>query len=87
MGGGLAVAIVGVNGLAAAGSWVGDEIEMPTKLRLTASLSSARCCLVSVGALSVSVLARVVLLGTGQWQAYVFVPAMLVGMRYFSGLS
>lgn len=89
MGGGLAVAIVGVQwARRQRKSWVGDEIEMPTKTKVTSELViGAMLFGIGWGLVGICPGPGVVLLGTGQWQAYVFVPAMLVGMLVFQWLE
>ncbi|MGM8870285.1 DUF6691 family protein [Psychrobacter sp. 2Y5] len=89
MGGGLAVAIVGVQlARRQRNSWVGDEIEMPTKTKITNRLIiGAMLFGIGWGLVGICPGPGVVLLGTGQWQAYVFIPAMLVGMLAFQWLE
>lgn len=89
MGGGLAVAIVGVQwARRQRKSWVGDEIEMPTKTKVTSKLViGAMLFGIGWGLAGICPGPGVVLLGTGQWQAYVFIPAMLVGMLVFQWLE
>ncbi|MGO3757100.1 DUF6691 family protein [Psychrobacter celer] len=89
MGGGLAVAIVGVQwARRQRKNWVGDEIEMPTKTKVTSKLViGAMLFGIGWGLVGICPGPGVVLLGTGQWQAYVFVPAMLVGMLVFQWLE
>lgn len=89
MGGGLAVAIVGVQwARRQRGSWVGDEIEMPTKTKVTSKLViGAMLFGIGWGLVGICPGPGVVLLGMGQWQAYVFIPAMLVGMLVFQWLE
>ncbi|MGO3082984.1 DUF6691 family protein [Psychrobacter celer] len=89
MGGGLAVAIVGVQwARRQRKNWVGDEIEMPTKTKVTSKLViGAMLFGIGWGLVGICPGPGVVLLGTGQWQAYVFIPAMLVGMLVFQWLE
>lgn len=89
MGGGLVVAIVGVQwARRQRKSWVGDEIEMPTKTKVTGKLViGAMLFGIGWGLVGICPGPGVVLLGTGQWQAYVFIPAMLVGMLVFQWLE
>jgi len=89
MGGGLAVAIVGVQlARRQRNSWVGDEIEIPTKTKITNRLIiGAMLFGIGWGLVGICPGPGVVLLGTGQWQAYVFIPAMLVGMVAFQWLE
>ncbi|WP_201587689.1 DUF6691 family protein [Psychrobacter jeotgali] len=86
MGGGLAVALVGVQLIAKRQktSWIGTEIEMPTKTVITKPLIiGAMLFGIGWGLVGICPGPGVVLLGTGQWQAYVFVPAMIVGMLLY----
>ena len=89
MGGGLMVALVGVQ-LARRQriSWVGDDIEMPTKTKITKRLViGAMLFGIGWGLVGICPGPGIVLLGTGQWQAYVFIPAMIVGMLAFQWLE
>ena len=89
MGGGLAVAIVGVQ-LARRQriSWVGDDIEMPTKTKITKRLViGAMLFGIGWGLVGICPGPGIVLLGTGQWQAYVFIPAMIIGMLIYQWLE
>lgn len=89
MGGGLAVAIVGVQ-LAKRRklSWIGTEIEMPTKTKITKKLIiGAMLFGIGWGLVGICPGPGIVLLGTGQWQAYVFIPAMIIGMLLFQWLE
>ncbi|MDA5133124.1 YeeE/YedE family protein [Psychrobacter sp. ANT_H3] len=89
MGGGLAVAIVGVQ-LARRQriSWVGDDIEMPTKTKITKRLViGAMLFGIGWGLVGICPGPGIVLLGTGQWQAYVFIPAMIIGMLVYQWLE
>lgn len=90
MGGGLAVALVGVQLIAKRQktSWIGTEIEMPTKTAITKPLIiGAMLFGIGWGLVGICPGPGVVLLGTGQWQAYVFVPAMILGMLLYQGLE
>lgn len=89
MGGGLAVAIVGVQ-LAKRGklSLVGSPIEMPTKTKITKKLIvGAMLFGIGWGLVGICPGPGIVLLGTGQWQAYVFIPAMIIGMLVYQWLE
>ncbi|MDE0491882.1 YeeE/YedE family protein [Psychrobacter sp. A3] len=85
MGGGLAVAIVGVQwARRQRKSWVGDEIEMPTKTKVTSKLViGAMLFGIGWGLVGICPGPSIVLLGTGHWQAYVFAAAMLAGMLIY----
>lgn len=85
MGGGLAVAIVGVQWARwQRKSWVGDEIEMPTKTKVTSKLViGAMLFGIGWGLVGICPGPSIVLLGTGHWQAYVFAAAMLAGMLIY----
>ncbi len=85
MGGGLAVAIIGVQ-LAKRStlSLVGTKIEMPTKTNITKKLIiGAMLFGIGWGLVGICPGPGIVLLGTGQWQAYVFIPAMIIGMLVY----
>lgn len=89
MGGGLAVAIVGVQ-LAKRDklSLVGTKIEMPTKTKITKKLIvGAMLFGIGWGLVGICPGPGIVLLGTGQWQAYVFIPAMIIGMLVYQWLE
>lgn len=89
MGGGLAVAIVGVQ-LARRQrlSWIGTDIEMSTKTVINKKLLiGAMLFGIGWGLVGICPGPGIVLLGTGQWQAYVFIPAMIVGMLAFQWLE
>lgn len=89
MGSGLAVAIVGVQ-LAKRGklSLVGSPIEMPTKTKITKKLViGAMLFGIGWGLVGICPGPGIVLLGTGQWQAYVFIPAMIIGMLVYQWLE
>ncbi len=89
MGGGLAVAIVGVQ-LARyqQTSWIGTEIDMPTKTQITKRLVIGAILFgIGWGLVGICPGPGIVLLGTGQWQAYVFIPAMMIGMLVFQRLE
>jgi len=89
MGGGLAVAIVGVQ-LAKRqnNSWIGTLIEMPSKTTINKKLLiGAMLFGIGWGLVGICPGPGIVLLGTGQWQAYVFIPAMIMGMRVYQWLE
>ncbi len=89
MGGGLAVAIVGVQ-LARLQqlSWIGTPIDMPTKTTINGKLLiGAMLFGIGWGLVGICPGPGIVLLGTGQWQAYVFIPAMVIGMLIYQWLE
>ena len=85
MGGGLMVAIIGVQlAKRQQSSWIGTLIEMPSKTTLNKKLLiGAMLFGVGWGLVGICPGPGIVLLGTGQWQAYVFIPAMIVGMLVY----
>lgn len=85
MGGGLAVAIVGVQlAKRQQTSWIGTLIEMPNKTVINKKLLiGAMLFGIGWGLVGICPGPGIVLLGTGQWQAYVFIPAMIVGMLIY----
>ena len=89
MGGGLVVAFFGV--LLAKrqeNSWVGTPIDMPSKTVITKQLIiGAMLFGIGWGLVGICPGPGIVLLGTGQWQAYVFIPAMIVGMLVYQWLE
>ncbi|WP_367111230.1 DUF6691 family protein [uncultured Psychrobacter sp.] len=90
MGGGLVVALLGVQLIAKRQktSWIGSEIDMPTKTVITKPLIiGAMLFGIGWGLVGICPGPGIVLLGTGQWQAYVFVTAMVVGMMVFQRLE
>ncbi len=89
MGGGLAVAIVGVQlAKCQQTSWIGTLIEMPNKTVINKKLLiGAMLFGIGWGLVGICPGPGIVLLGTGQWQAYVFIPAMLVGMLIYQWLE
>lgn len=89
MGGGLIVAIVGVQlAKRQQTSWIGTMIELPSKTVINKKLLiGAMLFGIGWGLVGICPGPGVVLLGMGQWQAYVFVPAMLVGMLVFQWLE
>ena len=89
MGGGLAVAIVGVQ-LARRQriSWIGTSIELPTKTTINKKLLiGAMLFGIGWGLVGICPGPGIVLLGTGVWQAYVFIPAMIIGMLIYQWLE
>ncbi|WP_201593719.1 DUF6691 family protein [Psychrobacter sp. Pi2-51] len=89
MGGGLAVAIVGVQlAKRQQTSWIGTLIEMPNKTVINKKLLiGAMLFGIGWGLVGICPGPGIVLLGTGQWQAYVFIPAMIVGMLIYQWLE
>ncbi len=85
MGAGLAVAIVGVQlAKRQQSSWIGTSIDMPTKTVITKPLIiGAMLFGIGWGLVGICPGPGIVLLGTGQWQAYVFIPAMILGMLVY----
>ncbi|MDN3452090.1 MULTISPECIES: DUF6691 family protein [unclassified Psychrobacter] len=89
MGGGLMVAIVGVQlAKRQQTSWIGILIEMPSKTVINKKLLiGAMLFGIGWGLVGICPGPGIVLLGTGQWQAYVFIPAMIVGMLVYQWLE
>lgn len=89
MGGGLIVAIIGVQiAKRQPTSWIGSPIEMPTKTVINKKLLiGAMLFGIGWGLVGICPGPGIVLLGTGQWQAYVFIPAMIVGMLIYQWLE
>ena len=89
MGGGLLVAIVGVQMAKwQQTSWIGTKIELPSKTTINKKLlNGAMLFGIGWGLVGICPGPGIVLLGTGQWQAYVFIPAMIVGMLIFQWLE
>lgn len=89
MGGGLIVAIVGVQlAKRQQTSWIGTSIDMPTKTTINKNLLiGAMLFGIGWGLVGICPGPGIVLLGTGQWQAYVFIPAMVVGMLVYQWLE
>ena len=89
MGGGLAVAIVGVQlAKRQKNSWIGTLIEMPNKTTINKKLLiGAMLFGIGWGLVGICPGPGIVLLGTGQWQAYVFIPAMIIGMLIYQWLE
>ena len=89
MGGGLIVAIVGVQlAKRQQTSWIGTSIDMPSKTVINKKLLiGARLFGIGWGLVGICPGPGIVLLGTGQWQAYVFIPAMIIGMLVYQWLE
>ena len=89
MGGGLVVAIIGVQLAKRQGSsWIGTSIDMPTKTTINKKLLiGAMLFGIGWGLVGICPGPGIVLLGTGVWQAYVFIPAMIVGMLIYQWLE
>lgn len=89
MGGGLMVALVGVQlAKRQQSSWIGTLIEMPTKTTINKKLLiGAMLFGIGWGLVGICPGPGIVLLGTGQWQAYVFIPAMVIGMLVYQWLE
>ncbi len=85
MGGGLMVAIVGVQlARRQQTSWIGTSIDMPTKTIINKKLLIGAMLFGSGwGLVGICPGPGIVLLGTGQWQAYIFIPAMIMGMLIY----
>ena len=85
MGGGLIVAIIGVQlAKRQQTSWIGTLIELPSKTSVNKKLLiGAMLFGIGWGLVGICPGPGIVLLGTGQWQAYVFIPAMIVGMLVY----
>ena len=89
MGGGLMVAIVGVQlAKRQQTSWIGSLIELPSKTVINKKLViGAMLFGIGWGLVGICPGPGIVLLGTGQWQAYVFIPAMIIGMLAYQWLE
>ena len=89
MGGGLMVAIIGVQlAKRQQTSWIGTDIDMPTKTTINKKLLiGATLFGIGWGLVGICPGPGIVLLGTGVWQAYVFIPAMIVGMLIYQWLE
>ena len=89
MGGGLMVAIVGVQlAKRQQTSWIGTIIEMPSKTTINSKLLiGAMLFGIGWGLVGICPGPGIVLLGTGQWQAYIFIPAMIIGMLIYQWLE
>lgn len=89
MGGGLMVAVVGVQlAKRQQTSWIGSLIEMPTKTTINKKLLiGAMLFGIGWGLVGICPGPGIVMLGTGQWQAYVFIPAMIIGMLVYQWLE
>lgn len=89
MGGGLIVAIVEVQlARRQKTSWIGTLIELPSKTVINKKLlTGAMLFGIGWGLVGICPGPGIVLLGTGIWQAYVFVMAMIVGMLVYQWLE
>ena len=89
MSGGLIVAIVGVQlAKRQQSSWIGTLTELPSKTAINKKLLiGAMLFGIGWGLVGICPGPGIVLLGTGQWQAYVFIPAMIVGMLIYQWLE
>ena len=89
MGGGLIVAFFGVRlAKRQQTSWIGTLIEMPSKTVINKKLLiGAMLFGIGWGLVGICPGPGIVLLGTGQWQAYVFIPAMVIGMLVYQWLE
>ena len=89
MGGGLIVALVGVQlAKRQQSSWIGTSIDMPSKTTINKKLLiGAMLFGIGWGLVGICPGPGIVLLGTGQWQAYIFIPAMIVGMIIYQWLE
>ena len=89
MGGGLIVAIVGFQlAKRQQTSWIGTSIDMLSKTVINKKLLiGAMLFGIGWGLVGICPGPGIVLLGTGQWQAYVFIPAMIVGMLVYQWLE
>ena len=89
MGGGLMVALVGVQlAKRQQSSWIGTSIDMPSTTIINKKLLiGAMLFGIGWGLVGICPGPGVVLLGTGQWQAYVFIPAMIFGMIMYQWLE
>ena len=89
MGGGLIVAVVGVQlAKRQQTSWIGTLIELPSNTTINKKLLiGAMLFGIGWGLVGICPGPGIVLLGTGQWQAYVFIPAMIVGMLIYQWLE
>lgn len=85
MGGGLIVAFFSVQlAKRQQTSWIGTLIEMPSKTVINKKLLiGAMLFGIGWGLVGICPGPGIVLLGTGQWQAYVFIPAMIIGMLIY----
>lgn len=89
MGGGLMVAVVGVQlAKRQQSSWIGTLIELPSKTVINKKLLiGAMLFGIGWGLVGICPGPGIVLLGTGQWQAYIFIPAMVIGMLIYQWLE
>ncbi|MGP9543907.1 DUF6691 family protein [Psychrobacter sp. AOP7-B1-25] len=89
MGGGLIAAFFGVRlAKRQQSSWIGTPIDMPSKTFINKKLLiGAMLFGIGWGLVGICPGPGIVLLGTGQWQAYVFIPAMIIGMLIYQWLE
>ena len=89
MGGGLIVAFFGVQlAKRQQSSLVGIPIDMLSKTVINKKLLiGAMLFGIGWGLVGICPGPGIVLLGTGQWQAYVFIPAMIIGMLVYQWLE
>ena len=89
MGGGLIVAIIGVQlAKRQQTSWIGTLIELPSKTSVNKKLLiGAMLFGIGWGLVGICPGPGIVLPGTGEWQAYVLIPAMIVGMLIYQWLE
>ncbi len=89
MGGGLIVAFFGVRlAKRQQSSWIDTPIDMPSKTVINKKLLiGAMLFGIGWGLVGICPGPGIVLLGTGQWQAYVFIPAMIIGMLVYQWLE
>ncbi|MGP9558037.1 DUF6691 family protein [Psychrobacter sp. AOP7-A1-24] len=85
MGGGLIAAFFGVRlAKRQQSSWIGTPIDMPSKTFINKKLLiGAMLFGIGWGLVGICPGPGIVLLGTGQWQVYVFIPAMVIGMLIY----
>ncbi len=89
MGGGLIMAFFGVRlAKRQQSSWIDTPIDMPSKTVINKKLLiGAMLFGIGWGLVGICPGPGIVLLGTGQWQAYVFIPAMIIGMLVYQWLE
>ena len=87
--GALMIAIVGVQWAKRQKiSWIGTSINMPTNTTINKNLLiGAMLFGIGWGLVGICPGPGIVLLGTGAWQAYVFIPAMMIGMLLYQWLE
>lgn len=89
MGGGLIMAFFGVRlAKRQQSSWIDTPIDMPSKTVINKKLLiGAMLFGIGWGLVGICPGPGIVLLGTGQWQAYVFIPSMIIGMLVYQWLE